>query len=145
MTRYTATQRGPAPRAPLALVIFAQLLAASALGAGAAYLGTLIGGLIVPVDSSGGFRDVVAQLGGLIAGYPIGVTAGVLLAGLLLGRAGSGWAALAGACLGVGAALLLTPLFAGGATMAGWALLFALGLLGALAGYHRVYRGLRRG
>ena len=87
---------------------------------------------------------VVAQLVGLVVGYPIGATAGVWLAGRLLGRSGSAWATLLGAGLGVALALLLTPLVAGGAALLGWALLFTVGMLGALAGYHRFHRRLLR-
>ncbi len=141
MTKHTVTSQGPAARAPLPLVIIAQLVAGCALGVGVGYLGTLVGGIIVPTDSGGGFRDVVAQLIGLVVGYPLGVSSGVTLAGLLLGRSGSVWGTILGAALGVGLALLLTPLLAGEA-LVGWALLFTLGMLGALLGYH--YRGLAR-
>jgi hypothetical protein len=140
MTEHTTSRPEPGAPAPLALVIAAQVVAACALGAIAAYAGTLIGGLIVPADPSGGFRDVVAQLAGLIVLYPIGLCAGLWAAGALLGRPGSRWASLAGAYLGVGIGLLLAPLFVSGQAPLGWALLLALSLLGALAGYHRVYR-----
>jgi hypothetical protein len=142
MTKQTVSSQGPAAQAPLPLVILAQIVAGCVLGAGAGYLGTLVGGLVVPVDSGGGFRDVVAQLVGLVVGYPLGATGGVWLGGRLLGRPGSALAAALGAALGVAVALLLTPLFAGDAALLGWALLFTLGMLGALAGYHGVYRRL---
>jgi hypothetical protein len=142
MGKHTVTTQGSGAQAPLPLAIIAQVAAGLALGAGVGYLGTLVGGLIVPVDSGGGFRDVVAQLVGLVVGYPLGLSAGVWLAGRLLGRAGSPWATLLGAALGVGLALILTPLLAGGQALLGWALLFTLGMLGALAGYH--YRRLQR-
>lgn len=140
MSKDTVTSQGPAAQQPLPLVIIAQIVAGCALGAGAGYLGTLVGGLVVPVDSGGGFRDVVAQLVGLVVGYPLGVTAGVWAAGRLLGRAGSPWTTLLGAAIGVALALILTPLLAGGQALIGWALLFTLGLLGALAAYHRLGR-----
>jgi hypothetical protein len=144
MSKQTVTGQGPAARASLPLAIIAQIVAGCALGAGAGYLGTLVGGALVPSDSGGGFRDVIAQLVGLVVGYPIGVSAGVWLAGLLLGRAGSAPATVIGAALGVAVALLLTPLFMGGPVLLGWVLLFTLGMLGALAGYHRLYRRLGR-
>jgi hypothetical protein len=144
MTKQTVSSQGPAAQAPLALVILAQIVAGCALGAGAGYLGTLAGGALVPSDSGGGFRDVVAQLVGLIVGYPLGASGGAWLAGRLLGRPGSALAAVLGAALGVAAALLLTPLFAGDAALLGWALLFTLGMLGALAGYYSLYRRIGR-
>jgi hypothetical protein len=44
----------------------AQLVAGFALGAPFAYLGSVLGELLVGSDPSGGFRDTAAMLGGVL-------------------------------------------------------------------------------
>jgi hypothetical protein len=128
--------QGSAPRrAPLPIVLVAQLVAGFALGAGMAYLGSVLGGLVVAADPAG-FRDIVAMIGGVLIGYPLGVAGGVWLAGRLLGARGRVWATLLGAYGGVAVVLLAARLFVTGDFAVGWLLMIALGLAGACAGYH---------
>lgn len=141
MIHNQATTEGRAPgRLPPALLLVAQLLAGFALGAGAAYLGSVFGGLLVATDPSG-FRDIVAMIGGVLIGYPLGVAGGVWLVGRLLGARGRLWAAMLGAYLGVGAVLLITRLLVTGDFFIGWLLMIVLGLAGACVGYHMSGRG----
>jgi hypothetical protein len=133
--------QGSAPRrAPLAILLVAQLVAGFALGAGLAYLGSILGGLAVAVDPAG-FRDIVAMIGGVLIGYPLGVAGGAWLVGRLFGAHGRLWATLLGAYLGVGAMLLAARLFVTGDFLIGWLLMIALSLAGACAGYHMSARG----
>jgi CubicO group peptidase (beta-lactamase class C family) len=98
--------QGSAPRrVPLYILLVAQLLAGFALGAGLAYLGFILGGLAVAADPAG-FRDIVAMIGGVLIGYPLGVAGGTWLVGRLFGARGRLWATLLGAYLGVGAVLI---------------------------------------
>lgn len=52
-----------------------------------------------------GFGDIVARIGGIVVGYPIGCTLGVWLTGRWIGWRGAFWAsllgAIAGGCVGV--------------------------------------------
>lgn len=134
----------PTPRrpAPMAITLTAQIAAGLALGAALAFLGSAIGGRFFAGDGQG-FRDIVAMLGGILLGYPLGAAGGVWLAGRLLGRPAPLWAPAAGAALGVGLLLLVAPLLSGAATLA-WGLIFALSLAGALAGSHLAAARARR-
>jgi hypothetical protein len=135
MHNHIASQGAEPRRAPLSILLAAQLVAGFALGAGAAYLGSVLGGLVVAADPAG-FRDVVAMIGGVLLGYPLGVGLGVWLVGRLLGARGRLWATMLGAYLGVGAVLLAARLFVTGDFLVGWLLMVALSLAGACAGYH---------
>jgi hypothetical protein len=57
--------------------------------------------------SADGWGDLIGAIVGMIIGYTIGVSIGVSLAGRLLRRPGSFWAALAGGVVGVALVLLL--------------------------------------
>ena len=123
-------------RAPLGVLLVAQLMAGFALGAGTAYLGSVLAGLVVPADPSGGFRDSVVMIVGVLISYPIGVAGGVWLVGRLLGRRGRLWATVLGAYGGVGVVLLIARLLVTGDFAIGWFLIIVLGLVGSCAGYY---------
>lgn len=141
MNNQPLPRRAASGRAPLPLVLVAQLVAGFALGAGLAYLGSVLGGLLVGADPSGGFRDVVAMIGGVLVAYPLGVAGGVWLVGRLFGRRGCLWATTFGAYLGIGVVLLLARLLTTGYPAIGWLLMIVLGLAGACSGYHLSDRG----
>lgn len=128
--------------ASMAIALTAQIAAGLALGAALAFLGATLGGRFFAGDGQG-FRDIIAMLGGLLLGYPLGATGGVWLAGRLLGRPAPLWAPAAGAALGVGLMLLVAPLLNDAAPLA-WGLIFALSLAGALAGHHLAAGRARR-
>jgi hypothetical protein len=113
----------------------AQIVTGLAMGAGTGYLGTIVGGRFFAGDPSG-FGDIVAQIGGLLLGYPFGASAGVWLGGRLFNGHGAFWATLLGSSLGIGILLLSARLFIDGAVGVGWLLVFACSLAGAVAGYH---------
>jgi len=130
-------RRRAAPgRVPLRVLLVAQLVAGFALGVATAYLGSVVGGLLVEADPSGGFRDIVAMIGGVLVGYPIGAAGGVWLTGRLFGSHGRLWATVLGALLGVGAVLLVARLLISGDFAIGWILMIVLGLAGASSGYY---------
>ncbi|WP_129677597.1 hypothetical protein [Candidatus Chloroploca sp. Khr17] len=116
-----------------AAVLVAQFVGAVALGAGSGYLGMLVGLRFFAGDPSG-FGDIVARLGGILVGYPLGCALGAWLVGLWLGRRGPFWASLFGAYIGVGLVLLSFRLFPSGALVLAWLLVFACGALGAVTG-----------
>lgn len=122
-------------RTPLAVRASVQVIAGLFLGAAVGYLGSVLGGRVV-VPEPGGFGDIVAMLGGLLLGFPLGASVGVWFSGRLLGGQGALWRTLLGAYLGVGIGLLGAQLFMYGGTAIGWLLLVALSLLGACAGYY---------
>lgn len=128
---HTADPRSSGRRA--AAVLVAQFVGAVALGAGAGYLGMLIGLRFFAGDPSG-FGDIVARLGGILVGYPLGCALGAWLVGRWLGGHGLFWAGLFGAYSGVGLVLLSFRLFPSGALVLAWLLVFAGGALGAVAG-----------
>jgi len=144
MNRPIAPLRRPHPGRARVFMVLAQIAAGLAMGAGTGYLGTLIGGRFFAGDSSG-FRDVVAQIGGLLIGYPLGASAGAWLGGRLFGGHGAFWATLLGSSLGVGMMLLSVRLFSAGAVGVGWLLVFACGIAGAVAGYHLSERSRTQG
>lgn len=126
-----------------AVVLALQLIAGAGLGAACAYLGATIGWRLFAGDPAG-FGDIVARIGGIVLGYPIGVAGGVWLVGRLLGRRAPLWAAGLGAAAGAGTILLIAPLL-NGMLVFGWALLFALSLAGGVAGHQLAHRRARRG
>lgn len=133
---HQVTQRPSLPPGAMgAVFISAQLIAGAALGAGAAFLGSQVGGWLL----AGGQVEpdqAVAQIVGLLIGYSAGVTFGVWVSGRLLRGRGAFWATLLGAVLGVSAGLLGAGLLLRDPGAPGWALPGLLGLAGALVGYH---------
>jgi hypothetical protein len=122
-------------RAPLAARVSVQVIAGLVFGAGTGYLGTIVGGWLVEPEP-GGLGDIVAMLGGMLLGFPLGAGVGVWFSGRLLGGQGALWRTLLGAYLGVGIGLIGARLLVYGNTSLGWLLLIALCLLGAGAGYY---------
>jgi hypothetical protein len=135
MQQHDGQEPVPRWRVPLAVILGVQVMAGVVLGAVTGYLGTSLGGRLVVADPAG-FGDIVAMLGGLLLGFPLGVSGGVWASGRLLGGQGAVWATLLGAYLGVGIGIVGVRLLIYSSATAGWLLVIVLSLLGACAGYH---------
>lgn len=112
-----------------------QALGGALLGAAAAYIGGMIGLRFFAGDPQG-FGDIVAQITGMLLGYPPGVALGVWLVGRAFHRDGSWVGAISGSVIGA----LLPLLFA----LAGlrnqplllWAVFFTCALAGSVIGFY---------
>ncbi|MFV9507655.1 MAG: hypothetical protein AB4911_24145 [Oscillochloridaceae bacterium umkhey_bin13] len=114
------------------VTIILQLVGAVAAGAGGGYLGMEIGFRFFAGDPAG-FGDIVARLGGILLGYPIGCGLGSWLVGRWRGLGSPFWASLVGAIAGVSLIFLFFILFPSGELVFGWLLIFACGAIGAVA------------
>jgi hypothetical protein len=112
-------------------LVAAQLLAGALLSVAVGYVGMLIGRTFFAGDPAG-FGDIVASLGGIILGAPLGAALGVSLAGRLIRGRQALWATLIGAYLGSWSMFALVQIFRNSEFLIAWGMFFVLGVVGAL-------------
>jgi hypothetical protein len=113
------------------LLVAAQLLAGALLSVAVGYVGMVVGRTFFAGDPAG-FGDIVASLGGIILGAPLGAALGVSLAGRLIRGRMALWAALIGAYLGSWSMFALVQIFRNSEFLIAWGMFFVLGVVGAL-------------
>lgn len=119
------------PRSRPWMVLAAQFPAGALLGAALGYLGMLIGRTFFAGDPAG-FGDIVASLGGIVLGFPLGAALGVSLVGWLIRRRQAIWATLIGSFLGSWSMVALVQIFRNSEVLVAWGMFFLLGVLGAM-------------
>lgn len=109
----------------------AQFPAGALLGAVCAYIGMVIGRTLFAGDPAG-FGDIVASIGGIMLGFPLGAALGVTLLSRVMQRRTAFWATVIGGFSGSWSVFVLAQLLRTTELLAAWGLFFIFGVIGAM-------------